>query len=54
MQARDISKKLKEIGAKNGSARARSRQVLPYSANWGNDMYAFYMQVHSQYPNPPK
>ena len=31
---RDISRKLKENGAKNGSARTRSRQVLPYSANW--------------------
>ena len=34
MQARDISRKLKENGAKKGSARARSRQVLPYSAIW--------------------
>ena len=34
MHARDISRKLKENGAKNGFARARSRRVLPYSANW--------------------
>ena len=34
VHARDISRKLKENGAKNGSARARSRRVLPYSANW--------------------
>ena len=34
MYARDISRKLKENGAKNGSARERSRRVLPYSANW--------------------
>ena len=34
MHTRDISRKLKENGAKNGSARARSRRVLPYSANW--------------------
>ena len=34
MHERDISRKLKENGAKNGSARARSRRVLPYSANW--------------------
>ena len=39
MHARDISRKLKEFGAKNGSARARSRRVLPYSANWPNWMY---------------
>ena len=34
MHAQDISRKLKENGAKNGSACARSRRVLPYSANW--------------------
>ena len=40
VHAREISRKLKENGAKNGSARARSRRVLPYSANWfmGNYM----------------
>ena len=34
VHARDISRKLKEKGAKKASARARSRRVLPYSANW--------------------
>ena len=34
MHARDISRKLKEKGVKKASARARSRRVLPYSANW--------------------
>ena len=34
MHARDISRKLKEKGAKKASALARSRRVLPYSANW--------------------
>ena len=33
MHEQDISRKLKENEAKNGSARARSRRVLPYSAN---------------------
>ena len=34
VHAREISRKLKEDRAKTASGRARSRRVLPYSANW--------------------
>ena len=42
VHARDISRKLKENGAKNGSARARSCRVLPYSTNW-HPVYSIYL-----------